>query len=355
MGSTPRRKKPGTGAERSRKKAKSRKTEQQAAVEYTAAGVELTRETTDEGTSDRAFADALANAFMVPVADVDPFYGAADHPAEQDNLGSDLDGNADCLAPTVELPFIVDPPTPLGAHGDYLEEGAHQPDGEPGPIAEAVSLESEPWVDLVLEPTPRTARDTDAWVDQVLEPTRLPLPARPRRARAPATDTPKKGGSAKAGATRAAVRSAPAIRAAESRPASANSAVEASGQTRWWLVAPVLLIVAIVLYMNRPGQRHAPVPAGVLGKWSTTFWAYEYQILEIKADTVVATIDEPEEGRYAITKVETSDAGRETAVTITYRLTSGIEKELEFLADKDPTTALRFRAHSGLVWTRAEE
>jgi hypothetical protein len=58
------------------------------------------------------------------------------------------------------------------------------------------------------------------------------------------------------------------------------------------------------------------------------------------------------EGRFPITKVETGDAGRETAVTLSYRAANGEERVLDFLADRDPTTALRFRAHTGLIWVR---
>ena len=74
----------------------------------------------------------------------------------------------------------------------------------------------------------------------------------------------------------------------------------------------------------------------------------------ILRDTVVLTLDAPDEGRYPITAVETRDGDREIAVKITYRNSRGDEKVLDFLADKDPTTALRFRAHSGLVWVKAE-
>jgi hypothetical protein len=90
----------------------------------------------------------------------------------------------------------------------------------------------------------------------------------------------------------------------------------------------------------------------VLGVWTTDFWKYDHQTLELLPDTVVLTLDAMEEGRYPITKVETVDAGRETAVKMSYRLRTGEERELDFLADRDPTTALRFRAHSGLIWVR---
>jgi hypothetical protein len=39
-------------------------------------------------------------------------------------------------------------------------------------------------------------------------------------------------------------------------------------------------------------------------------------------------------------------------VTLSYRVQNGEERVLDFLADRDPTTALRFRAHSGLFWVR---
>lgn len=276
-----------------------------------------------EAAADRAFADALAKAFIVHPSEAEE---PAPPAAAVDDRDVDLENDSDDDAPSVELPFIDDEPRP----------------------------EPEPWVDLVLEPTSRATRSTDEWVDQVLEPTKLPLPSRPTRSRPAksATRTPSKSierTSAKP-AAKATARTVPTSKAAARAPEIAP----VSG-TRWWLVAPVFLMLAAVLFMNRPGQRHAPVPAGALGTWTTAFWLYEHQTLEIKADTVVATLDEPEEGRYPITKVETTDAGRETSVKISYRTPAGDEKVLDFLADKDPTTALRFRAHSGLVWVRSQD
>jgi hypothetical protein len=278
-----------------------------------------------EAAADRAFADALAAAFIVHPSEAEE---PAPPAVTAEGLGDDSrdDSDDESGASSVVLPFIDDEPRP----------------------------EPEPWVDLVLEPTPRTAKSTDEWVDQVLEPAKIPLPARTSRPRPPrsASRTPAKSvekTSAKL-APKAAVKAAPVPKAATRAP----DIAPVSG-TRWWLVAPVFLVLAAVLFLNRPGQKHAPVPAGALGTWTTAFWLYEHQTLEIKADTVVATLDEPEEGRYPITKVETTDAGRETSVKISYRTPAGDEKVLDFLADKDPTTALRFRAHSGLVWVRPQD
>jgi hypothetical protein len=125
--------------------------------------------------------------------------------------------------------------------------------------------------------------------------------------------------------------------------------------TRWWLVAPLLLVAALVLYFSRSGGSSGPVPVGVIGTWTTSFWMYEHQTLEITRDSVFLTLDEPEEGRFPITKVEVSDAGREEAVKLTYRTTTGTERTLDFFADRDPTTALRFRANSALVWVRGDD
>jgi hypothetical protein len=278
-----------------------------------------------EAAADRAFADALAAAFIVYPSEAEELAPPA---ATAVHLGDDSrdDSDDDSDAPSVVLPFIDDEPRP----------------------------EPEPWVDLVLEPTPRTAKSTDEWVDQVLEPTKIPLPARTSRPR-PSRSTSKTPAksvertSAKP-VPKAAAKAAPVPKTATRAP----DIAPVSG-TRWWLVAPVFPVLAAVLFLNRPGQQHAPVPAGALGTWTTAFWLYEHQTLEIKADTVVATLDEPEEGRYPITKVETTDAGRETSVKISYRTPAGDEKVLDFLADKDPTTALRFRAHSGLVWVRPQD
>lgn len=235
-------------------------------------------------------------------------------------------------------------PQPQRVAAEVTSLVAHAPDvvePEPQPTADP-----QPWVDLVLEPTPST-KTTDEWVDQVLEPVKIPLPKpRPQAVRS-ATAVAKPAVKSVAKTAPAAVKrtNAPAT-----RPAGAPTSDAAP--TRWWLVAVAFLLVAFLAFANRPAKGHAPLPAELLGVWTTDFWKYEKQTLELLPDTVVLTLDGPEERRYPITKVETADAGRETAVKVTYRLRAGDEKELDFLADRDPTTALRFRAHSGLVWVR---
>lgn len=236
----------------------------------------------------------------------------------------------------VELPFIIDTPREVPVDADLSVESPHG------------------YVDAFLEPS-TTPKSADEWVDQVLEPTKPSV--RSSRARGASTNLTPTGvkGVAK---TVAKPVAKPVAKAAagktEKTTVTAARVPEQRRGTRWWLVAPVFLVAAVLLYLNRPGRGHAPVPVGVLGTWTTAFWLYENQTLEIKADTVVATLDEPEEGRFPITKVETNDAGREVAVKITYRNPDGEEKVLDFLADKDPTTALRFRAHTGLVWVKPE-
>jgi len=142
-----------------------------------------------------------------------------------------------------------------------------------------------------------------------------------------------------------------------SRPAANSGKAEvasANATSRWWVALPVALLLALLLFVSRQGTSHAPVPVGVLGTWTTAYWLYENQTLEIKPDTIVATLDETEEGRFPITKVETTDTGRELAVKISYQNARGDDKVIDFLADKDPTTALRFGSPTGLVWVRAE-
>jgi hypothetical protein len=219
---------------------------------------------------------------------------------------------------------------------------------------------ADEWVERVLASSPRQSSGDDEWVDQVLEPSKVAITQRPRvrpQAAGPAAKTAPKP------APRPASRPAPtavaksAARAAAPRPATATAATSAlapAATTRWWLALPLVLVLALVVFVTRQGTSHAPVPAGVLGTWTTAYWLYEHQTLEIKPDTVVATLDDVEEGRFPITKVETADAGRELAVKIFYQNARGDEKEIDFLADKDPTTALRFRSHTGLVWVRAE-
>lgn len=232
----------------------------------------------------------------------------------------------------VELPFIIDIPREVPVEDD------------------APAAAADEWVDQILEPAPRTPKQTDEWVDQVLEPTKPSVPPRPRvRAEAPRTAV------AKSPAAKTPAAKSPAAKSSAAAPVAAKASADTAQVTRWWLVAPVLLVLAVLLFANRPGKSHAPVPEGVLGTWTTAFWLYEHQTLEIKPDTVVATLDDTNEGRFPITKVETTDLGRETAVKISYRNGTGDEKVLDFTADKDPTTALRFRSHSGLVWVRADE
>lgn len=281
-----------------------------------------TPDAADEPTDTAPFADALAGAFLyTPEPDVED------------------------VAPTtaVELPFIVDPPprTTPPASDVITSDRAEPPADE--------------WVDLVLAPTPKAPASRPRPPRGGTRPAKSASSARPASGKArqpalaaPATPAPIAGQRATPGAAGSVVRPG---QPAASRPA----APDAVPATRWWLVVPVLVSLAILLWVNRPGQRHAPVPSGVLGTWTTTFWLYENQQLRILRDTVVVTLDEPEEGRYPITTVETADAGRETAVKIGYRLDSGDEKVLDFLADKAPTTSLRFRNHSGLVWVRADE
>ncbi len=202
---------------------------------------------------------------------------------------------------------------------------------------------ADTWVDLVLEPTP-PAPKADEWVDQVLEPVKIPIP-RPRPAARPAAK------SAPATAKKStAARPAPSAKPS-GKP---TTGAPAGGGSRWWIVAPAIAMLMAVVYMNRPTKGHDPLPAEIVGPWKTDFWRFKQQTLEFLPDTVVLTLTDPVEGRYPITKVETNDAGRETAISVTYRQDDGTEKTLEVLADKDPTTALRFRAHEGVIWTRPE-
>jgi hypothetical protein len=283
------------------------------------------------------FVEAFADAFLyTPEPEPEPEPASAPEPTFDSKFETTFEGGAEPVAEVesaqpvtaetpVDLPFIVDIPREVVA--------------------------------------PEEVKAAAEWVDQVLEPTKVVSPPRPREraatvrpaARAAAKAAPRS--SAKAAKSPAAALEAALNPSLASKPAakpSARSASDAAPATRWWLVLPVFLVAAVLLFANRPGKKHAPVPEGVLGTWTTAFWLYEHQTLEIKPDTVVATLDETDEGRFPITAVETSDAGRELLVKITYRNDRGDEKVLDFLADKEPTTALRFRAHSGLVWVKAE-
>jgi len=260
--------------------------------------------------------------------------------------------------PTVDLPFIIDIPREV-------------PVVDESPADERVER-------ALASPSPQPSGDE--WVDQVLEPTKVSIPPRPRlrpQVAAPAARSatrpapkpaPKPGANpalkpalkpAPRPVPTAAARpvAKPVANAPVSRPAANSGKAEvasANATSRWWVALPVALLLALLLFVSRQGTSHAPVPVGVLGTWTTAYWLYENQTLEIKPDTIVATLDETEEGRFPITKVETTDTGRELAVKISYQNARGDDKVIDFLADKDPTTALRFGSPTGLVWVRAE-
>jgi hypothetical protein len=318
-----------------------------------------TEEDTPAGTADDArFADALAVAFLYtpefepdearavestivePRAEVAPAVAPAT-PTTAATPKAEAE-------PTVDLPFIIDIPREVPVVDESLDDD---------------------WVERALASPALQPSGDDEWVDQVLEPTKVSIPPRPRlrpQVTAPVTKTATKPAPKPSPkpALKPAQRPAPAAaskpvaKAAAYRPAAASAAkvevAPANATSRWWVALPVALLLALLLFVSRQGTSHAPVPAGVLGTWTTAYWLYENQTLEIKPDTVVATLDETEEGRFPITKVETTDTGRELAVKISYQNARGDEKEIDFLADKDPTTALRFRSPTGLVWVKAE-
>jgi hypothetical protein len=311
----------------------------------------------------------------------DPLAGAFLYRPELDSDGTPFAEPAN-VEPATADPAIAEPPTAEPVAVEPLAEAV--PRAEPATVTQLDSVPAaakvdlpfiidiprdvpvmddspaDEWVERVLASSPRQSSGDDEWVDQVLEPSKVAITQRPRvrpQAAGPAAKTAPKP------APRPASRPAPtavaksAARAAAPRPATATAATSAlapAATTRWWLALPLVLVLALVVFVTRQGTSHAPVPAGVLGTWTTAYWLYEHQTLEIKPDTVVATLDDVEEGRFPITKVETADAGRELAVKIFYQNARGDEKEIDFLADKDPTTALRFRSHTGLVWVRAE-
>ena len=318
---------------------------------------------TPAGAADDArFADALAGAFLYT-----PEFEPNEAPVVESTTAAPRAEVVPAITPAsftkpatpaaepkVDLPFIIDIPREV----PVVDES---PDDE--------------WVERALaSPAPQPSGD-DEWVDQVLEPTKVSIPPRPRvrpqvaatAAKTATKPTPKPSPKlalkpaqrpAPAAASRPVAK--PVAKAPVSRPAAANAnagkveVAAANATSRWWVALPVALLLALLLFVSRQGTSHAPVPAGVLGTWTTAYWLYENQTLEIKPDTVVATLDETEEGRFPITKVETTDAGRELAVKIFYRNARGEEKEIDLLADKDPTTALRFRSYTGLVWVKAK-
>lgn len=273
---------------------------------------------------DAAFGDAFAGAFLyTPERELEPEAPAAE-PAPEAAVEEAAEAK-------VDLPFIIDIPREVPVVDD---------------------APADEWVERILASRPGQAKPAEGWVDQVLEPTKAAIPPRPRTQAGRSAVRPAAKPVPKA-APKAAPK--PVTKAASATPGGVGkSPNDAASATRWWMLLPVFLVLAVVLLVNRPGKTHAPVPDGVLGTWTTAFWLYEHQTLEIKPDTIVATLDETDEGRFPITKVETSDAGRELAVKITYQDAHGDEKVIDLLADKDPTTALRFRAHTGLVWVKAE-
>jgi hypothetical protein len=329
---------------------------------------------TPAGTADDArFADALAGAFLYT-----PEFEPDEAPAVESTVVEPT-----IVEPRAEVAPAVVPATPTTAATLKAEAEAEPKVDLPFIIdipREVPVVDESPTDDAVeralASPAPLPAGD-DEWVDQVLEPTKVSIPPRPRvrpQVTAPAAKTatkptPKPSPKlplkpAQRPAPAAAVKpvakpaAKPVGNAAVSRPAAANAGkaevASAAAASRWWVALPVALLLALLLFVSRQGTSHAPVPVGVLGTWTTAYWLYENQTLEIKPDTVVATLDDTEEGRFPITKVETTDTGRELAVKISYQNARGEEKVIDFLADKDPTTALRFGSPTGLVWVRAE-
>lgn len=305
------------------------------APELEAEGVPAAESTVGESAvSEAVVAEAVVAEAVVtePIAEAEPAAEPAPVKAEA----------------TVDLPFIIDIPREV-------------PVVDESPTAE--------WVERVLGSKAPEPSGDDEWVDQVLEPTKVSIPPRPRvraEAASPASKTTAKAATKPAPkpATKPAPKAAPVAAAKPSakiappRPTPGNTGkaelAPAAAASRWWVALPVTLLLALLFFVSRQGSSHAPVPADVMGTWTTAYWLYEHQTLEIKPDTIVATLDETEEGRFPITKVETTDAGRELAVKISYQNARGEEKEIDFLADKDPATALRFRLPTGLVWVRAE-
>ncbi len=264
---------------------------------------------------------------------------ATDAPAKRTPRRRKTDNVVAEASPVAAEPVAAEPvaadPSPVADHVDTWVDQVLEPTPPAAP--------ADTWVDLVLEPTPPASK-ADEWVDQVLEPVKIPIP-RPRPTARPATK------SAPATAKKStAARPAPSAKPS-GKP---TTGAPAGGGSRWWIVAPAIAMLMAVVYMNRPAKGHDPLPAEIVGPWKTDFWRFKQQTLEFLPDTVVLTLTDPVEGRYPITKVETSDAGRETAISVTYRQADGTEKTLDVLADKDPTTALRFRAHEGVIWTRPE-
>lgn len=195
-------------------------------------------------------------------------------------------------------------------------------------------IEPEPWVDLVLEPTPLPA-------------------AKPRPQVRKASG---KSADKRTGKTAAKPAAKPAGKARVDSPVSPKPATAGTPATvvtprLMGILAAGLVAIIIVALLLRPSSGHAPLPEGLLGSWTTMYMRYEGQTLEFLPDTVVLTLDNADEGRYPILAVETAPAGRETSVLVTYRDMFG-EKRLDFLADEEPTTALRFRDPDGLIWVR---
>lgn len=195
-------------------------------------------------------------------------------------------------------------------------------------------IEPEPWVDLVLEPTPLPA-------------------AKPRpQVRKPSGKNAGKSTVKTAGKPAAKPSGKPRAESPASPKTAASSTPAPIVTPRLMgIVAAGLVAIITVALLLRPSSGHAPLPEGLLGSWTTMYMRYEGQTLEFLPDTVVLTLDNADEGRYPILAVETAPAGRETSVLITYRDMFG-EKRLDFLADNEPTTALRFRDPDGLIWVR---
>lgn len=210
-------------------------------------------------------------------------------------------------------------------------------------------IEPEPWVDLVLEPTPLPAAKPRPVVSRGA--TKKDKPGRVRGARSTPKSSPK---SSPKSTPKSALKVSPkAVPVAD--VAAAGGAPDAApvvfSRTGKWLIAAGVAAILIAALLFRPSSGHDPLPDDLLGKWTTDFALYEGQTLEFLPDTVVLTLDNAGEGRYPILAVESTPAGAETSYTVRYRDLMG-DKRLDFLTDTDPVTALRFRSPEGLVWVR---
>ncbi len=126
-----------------------------------------------------------------------------------------------------------------------------------------------------------------------------------------------------------------------------------------WSLLAVTLVGAGTLWAYKPTNE--PIPAEVLGVWSTDAAQYAGRTLEITQNTLIFKSSRPGLSpyavaraavRYSIDRVTTMSSGRErTLYTIEY-MSGGRPGVFSFYSSSHPHHAIRFKNQPTMEWTR---